>query len=285
VRRGTDIINAGTSRRNVMFLAARVDGTASSSTQHHYLYARVLGAYHANVIYTGPGMRDYEARRFDFLWVRWFEVIDPGSSGWNLSTLDTVHFPPIHGNNSFGFVDPKDVLRGCHILPRFSKGKRHSNGVGVSRCAKDGKDYKSYYVGRYVSQRCTDSAADLNPYSFSDRDLLMRYHWGLGVGHLHAHQPIFNAGWGRDESRDSQNDQSADFEPDEQPDEPRGENAYAADTAHDGDSDVPYESDNPELWLDESDVEGLDDLETDSNADEDGENDLDNDDIEYFGGM
>jgi hypothetical protein len=25
---------------------------------------------------------------------------------------------------------------------------------------------------------------------FSDRDLLMRYHWGLGVGHLHAHQHV-----------------------------------------------------------------------------------------------
>lgn len=23
--------------------------------------------------------------------------------------------------------------------------------------------------------------------SFSDRDILMRYHWGMGVGHIHAH--------------------------------------------------------------------------------------------------
>ena len=23
--------------------------------------------------------------------------------------------------------------------------------------------------------------------SFSDRDTLMRYHWGMGVGHIHAH--------------------------------------------------------------------------------------------------
>jgi hypothetical protein len=146
-----------------MFLAAQVDGSAGSSTQHHFLYARVLGAYHANVIYTGPGMRDYEARRFDFLWVRWFEVTNLGSSGWSRSTLDSVHFPPIHGANSFGFVDPKEVLRGCHILPGFAKGRRHVDGVGISRCAKDSKDYKSYYVGRYVLQRCVASDADLNP--------------------------------------------------------------------------------------------------------------------------
>jgi L-alanine-DL-glutamate epimerase-like enolase superfamily enzyme len=25
-------------------------------------------------------------------------------------------------------------------------------------------------------------------YRFSERDLLLRYHWGLGIGHIHAHQ-------------------------------------------------------------------------------------------------
>jgi hypothetical protein len=35
-----------------------------------------------------------------------------------------VRFPPMSQNSSFGFVDPRDVLRG-----------------GMSRCAKDGKDY------------------------------------------------------------------------------------------------------------------------------------------------
>lgn len=152
VWRGTDIINPGTSRCNVMLLADQVDGSVTPSNLHHFLYAWVLGAYHANVINTGPGMLDYEARRFDFLWVQWFEVTNPGSSGWSHSTLDSVHFPPMHGDNSFGFVDPKDVLRACHILPAFAKGKRQANGVGISRCAKDSKDYKSYYVGRYVQQ-------------------------------------------------------------------------------------------------------------------------------------
>ena len=85
VRRGTDIINPGTSRCNVMFLADQVDGATDSSNLHHFLYARVLGAYHANVIYTRPGMCDYEPRRFDFLWVRWFEVMNPASSGWEAS--------------------------------------------------------------------------------------------------------------------------------------------------------------------------------------------------------
>lgn len=147
VRRRTDIVNPGMSRHNVMLLADCPDGNS-----HPFLYARVLGAYHANVIYSGPGMRDYKARHFDFLWVRWYEVIDPGSSesGWSSSTLDSVRFPPLHNNESFGFVDPIDVLRGCHIIPAFSTGKRPETRVDVSRCAKDSKDYKRYYIGRYA---------------------------------------------------------------------------------------------------------------------------------------
>ena len=111
---------------------------------------RVLGAYHANVIYTGPGARDQKSCRIHLLWVRWFEVVDPASSGWSKSGLDLVQFPPMRQSSSFGFVDPRDVLRGCHILPASAKGRRQADGVGVSRCAKDGEDYCLYYVGQCV---------------------------------------------------------------------------------------------------------------------------------------
>ena len=147
VRRGTDIINPGTSRCNIMLLANDA-ATDRSANPHHFLYARVLGVYHANVIYTGPGMRDYEARRLDFLWVRWYEVVDPMSSGWHSSKLDSVRFLPMNEDDAFGFVDPTDVLRGCHVMPNFTKGKRHADSVGVSRCANDSEDYNCYYVGR-----------------------------------------------------------------------------------------------------------------------------------------
>jgi len=42
-------------------------GSPGPTDSHHSLYAQVLGAYHANVIYTGPGMWDHNARSFDFL--------------------------------------------------------------------------------------------------------------------------------------------------------------------------------------------------------------------------
>lgn len=145
VRRGTDIINPGTSRHNIMLLA---DNSSAPAGRHKFLYARVLGVYHANVVYTGPGMRDFEARRMDFLWVRWYEVVEPMASGWEKRRLDRIRFPRMDEEDAFGFVDPKDVLRGCHIMPRFSAGKRYPDGRGMSRCAKDSQDYKCYYVGR-----------------------------------------------------------------------------------------------------------------------------------------
>jgi hypothetical protein len=148
VRRGTDIINPSTFHHNIMLLTGDADASDGSTKTHHFLYARVLGAYHVNVVYTGPGMRDYNARRLDFLWVRWYEVEDSSSSGWYSLKLDRIHFPPLDREAAFGFVDPKDVLRGCHVMPVFAKGKKHPDGVGISRCARDGRDYHQYYVGR-----------------------------------------------------------------------------------------------------------------------------------------
>ena len=68
VRRSQDVINPGTLRRDIMVLANNQD----PKIDHPFWFARVLGIYHVNVVYTGSGMLDYTPRRFDFLWVRWF---------------------------------------------------------------------------------------------------------------------------------------------------------------------------------------------------------------------
>jgi hypothetical protein len=41
-----------------LLLADNTDATDRSANPHHFLYARVLGVYHANVICTGSGKRD-----------------------------------------------------------------------------------------------------------------------------------------------------------------------------------------------------------------------------------
>ena len=141
VRRCEDIVNPETSHCDVMLLAPKEENAAQF---HPFLYARVIGIYHINIIYNGPGMVSYEAMRFDFLWVRWFQL-DESANG---TQLDRLTFPPMADENSFGFVDPALVVRACHILPLFSEGKRHQDGIGLSRSAKDGQEWKAYLVNR-----------------------------------------------------------------------------------------------------------------------------------------
>jgi hypothetical protein len=147
VRRAQDVINPSTPHCDIMLLA-KGNGESHAESDHPFLYARVLGIYHANVVYTGEGMLDYQARRVTFLWVRWFEYDGARSVRWNDLRLDSVHFPPLATEDAFGFVDPRDVLRGCHIIPAFARGRYHPDGVSISRCACDGTDWTQYYVNR-----------------------------------------------------------------------------------------------------------------------------------------
>lgn len=143
VRRAQDVVNPGTSHHNVMVLAEENDSTLADK----FKYARVLGVYHANVVYVGPGMLDYQPHRMEFLWVRWYENVGM-RSGWGAQKLDQLRFPSAVNGDSYGFIDPNDVLRCCHIVPAFAKGRLHADGKGLSRCAKDGSDWVRYYINR-----------------------------------------------------------------------------------------------------------------------------------------
>ena len=137
VRRNQDVINPNTNHKDVILL--------SRSTEHPFSYARVLGIFHANVIYAGPGSRDYQARQMEFLWVRWFELTKPAKDGL---TLDTLRFLPMVNPDAFGFVDPADVLHRCHLIPAFERGPLHPDRTAMSHIARDGGDWREYYVNR-----------------------------------------------------------------------------------------------------------------------------------------
>lgn len=153
VRRAQDVVNPGTPHCNIMLLSGNRLGpvgsevaplSAQSSDGHPYLYARVLGIYHANIVYTGPGMVGYSPRRMDFLWVRWYKHQEGGRP----DRLGQLFFPPISSEAAFGFVDPADVVRACHVIPRFSAGKRYPGGEGLSKLARDSSDWLAYNIGR-----------------------------------------------------------------------------------------------------------------------------------------
>ena len=62
--------------------------------------------------------------------------------------LDRLVFPSVSRQGAFGFLDPSDILRGCHIIPAFAKGKTFPDGRGMSKWARDSDDWKGYYVSR-----------------------------------------------------------------------------------------------------------------------------------------
>ncbi|KAF8063262.1 hypothetical protein FPV67DRAFT_1563422 [Lyophyllum atratum] len=168
VRRAQDTLNPRTDHRDIMLLST------DNNSVHKYRYARIIGIFHANAIYSGPGRRAQgSAHRLEFLWVRWFQLEDevPPATAWSRRKLDRLRFVGMDQPHAFGFVDPADVLRGCHLIPRFSLERRHSDRIGLSGCAQDGDDWRAYFVNRFV-----------------DRDMVMRYHWGLGVGHVYSRQ-------------------------------------------------------------------------------------------------
>jgi hypothetical protein len=81
----------------------------------------------------------------------------------------------------------------------------------------------------------------------------MRYHWGLGVGHIHAHQTGTSGHIIRE--ADTQDIQSPDLEAE------AGLDDSSAERIQDRNSDV-YDSDDPELCLDDREHEGWDDVES-----------------------
>lgn len=149
VRRAQDVINPNTSHMDIMVLNGISDESGEEQPQR-FLYARVIRIYHCNVVFTGPGSLDYQPRRMEFLWVRWFQPSSP--VGWGSRRLECVTFYPVEHEHAFGFLDPNDVLRSCHILPRQALGK--SEHLGLSNLAKDNDDWKYYYVNRYLLYPC-----------------------------------------------------------------------------------------------------------------------------------
>jgi len=140
VRRAQDVTNPDTSHCDIMMLA-KTNAENNSEPDCPFVYARVLGIFHANVVYTGEGMVDYQPRRFKFLWVQWFQYV-----GRRDLRLDSICFPPVKTEDSFRFVDPRDVRRACHIIPAFARGKSHSDRISISRCARDGNDSTLYFI-------------------------------------------------------------------------------------------------------------------------------------------
>ena len=110
----------------------------------------MLGIYHANVVIKSTGSQIYTPNRLEFLFVHWF-TYQGTSVQWACLKLNSLRFLLVNSENAFGFVDPVNVLRGCHILPWFQGGRIHADGRSISKVANDKHDWCQYQVNWWVS--------------------------------------------------------------------------------------------------------------------------------------
>ncbi|TFK46792.1 hypothetical protein OE88DRAFT_1637551, partial [Heliocybe sulcata] len=133
VRRDYDIIRPF---RDIMVLAPEED----TNVPHPFWYARVLRIWHANIIQLDKNPCDQVPKRMEFLFVRWLGRDLSWKSGWKSCRLDCVGFVPEDDCDAFGFVDPNDIVRTCHLIPAFSQGRTRKL-MGHSRLARpDGEE-------------------------------------------------------------------------------------------------------------------------------------------------
>lgn len=91
---------------------------------HPYWYARIIGVFHTFVVFndTAAGTSSHESKQIDFVWVRWFGHDLEHRAGWREKQLHQVGFIPSSDPGAFGFINPKQIIRGVHLIPAFMKG-------------------------------------------------------------------------------------------------------------------------------------------------------------------
>ncbi|KAJ3521207.1 hypothetical protein NMY22_g12407 [Coprinellus aureogranulatus] len=176
VRRDEDVIHLDTPQCNVMLLDADYDSRCQFdiSRSHPYLYAKIVGIFHADVQYHGVEqgrMRSDAFQRLDFVLAHWYSILGPRDE----FALDRLALVPLHCDTAVTFIDPADIIRATHVIPQFSLGKQEQ-GVGKSLLVGAGAQdlWNAYLVNR-----------------FADRDLFMRYQYGMSIGHTYMRHPTF----------------------------------------------------------------------------------------------
>ncbi|KAG2742925.1 hypothetical protein P692DRAFT_20811012 [Suillus brevipes Sb2] len=139
------------------------------SNSHPYWYARIIGAFHALVYYRDPGGNPstYDPVQVDFAWVRWFGRDLGHRAGWKAKRLHRVGFIPSEDPGAFGFIDPKNIIRGVHLIPAFAFGhtSEYLSPSIIRHPSDNDEDWTYFYLNMFV-----------------DRDMLIRFRGG-GVGH------------------------------------------------------------------------------------------------------
>jgi hypothetical protein len=144
-RRAQDSLNPRT-HSDIMVLAHEDD---NERDKHPFWYARVIGIFHVFVRHIGPKSTNRDTQRMDFLWVRWFGRDLKYQAGWKAKRLHRLGFLDSDDPFAFGFLDPKEVIRGSHLIPAFAHGRTADLlPPSIARQpSEDDEDWNNYHVG------------------------------------------------------------------------------------------------------------------------------------------
>ena len=118
-----------------------------------YWFGRIIGIYHAAVMYTGPESHSEvpQPQRMEFLFVRWFGRDLKHRAGWRHRRLNRIGFVEGDDDAPFGFLDPQEVIRGVHLIPAFHYGRTREM-LAPSRIARPDSDQDEDWKYFYVNQ-------------------------------------------------------------------------------------------------------------------------------------
>ncbi|KAH7868122.1 uncharacterized protein C8R40DRAFT_1164102 [Lentinula edodes] len=146
VRRDQDVINPHTDHNTIMLKSPDTNPDA-----HPYWYAQVLGIFHADIIHCDSKLGLVKSRKqMEFLWVQWLGTEPDYRPGQKFAKLPKVGFVPEDKEFAFGFLNPSQVIRACHLIPAFVHGK--SNDLLATRLPTaarkvgESEDWLNYYV-------------------------------------------------------------------------------------------------------------------------------------------
>jgi hypothetical protein len=139
VRRQQDILNCHL-HPDVMVLADEDD------SKHPYWYARVLHILHLNITYDNEDLDDLHHECMDILFVRWFKLDSSTDSIWSVRRCPAVSFLDDEDSLSFGFIDPCDVIRTAHLIPKFSHERSDTESSMLAHQVRKADVWNSYHV-------------------------------------------------------------------------------------------------------------------------------------------
>jgi hypothetical protein len=123
-----------------------------NKSKHPYVYARVIGIFHANVSYAGPlpdGRIFYTSHHIDFCWAHWYEFNQANDE----FALERASPYPLNSPEALNFFDPADVLRAVHLIPQFSLQRMDTKLPPKTRWGnKQLPLWNTYFINRCVFQ-------------------------------------------------------------------------------------------------------------------------------------